>query len=70
MPQIQINQKYQMFDYFMEVPALENNRSIRVKVCQKAFLIFLGLKKTELRKKIQNNRNSIEDKRGKHKNRY
>ncbi len=59
-----------MFDYFLEVPSLENDRNIREKVCQKAFLNFLGLKKSELRKKIHNNRNNNEDNRGKHETRY
>jgi hypothetical protein len=58
-----------MFDYFLEVPSLENDRNIREKVCQKAFLNFLGLKKSELRKKIHN-RNNNEDNRGKHETRY
>jgi hypothetical protein len=62
--------KYQIFDYYFEVPSLDNNRSLRVKICQKAFLSFLGLKKSELRKKIQINRSNCEDNRGKHDSRY
>jgi len=57
-----------MFDYFIEVLD-SNNKSVRKKVCQKAFLNLLALKKSELRKKIQVNRGDSEDNRGKHNNR-
>ena len=53
MPRIQIQKiKYNMFSYYMEVPSLSDDNNIRIKVCQKDFLNFLGLKKSGLRKKF------------------
>jgi hypothetical protein len=64
----QKSNKYKMFEYFIEVPDV-NNKTIREKVCQKAFLNLLALKKSELRKKIQIDRRNSDDNRGKHNNR-
>ncbi len=44
----------------------EYEKSIRVKVCQKAFLNIFVLKRSALRKKILKNRSIAEDLRGKH----
>jgi hypothetical protein len=59
-----------MFDYFLEVPSLENDRNIREKSMSKSVSQFFGAEKSELRKKIHNNRNNNEDNRGKHETRY
>ncbi len=64
----QKSNKYKLFEYFIEVPDV-NNKTIREKVCQKAFLNLLALKKSELRKKIQIDRRNSDDNRGKHNNR-
>ncbi len=68
LPQIKKN-KYKVFNYFIECPTFINEKNIREKVCQKAFLNFLGLNKSELRKKIQIDRKNLKDNRGTHENR-
>jgi hypothetical protein len=59
-----------MYEYYIEVPSLENNKVIRDKICQKAFLNFFDLKRSEIRTKIQLDRDNSSDNRGKHKRRY
>lgn len=57
----------QSFRYFVEI--IKNDRPIEIVVCQKAFLCFLGIKKSRLRRKIINDRSDYVDKRGQHSSR-
>ncbi len=52
LPQIKTNKtKYQMFDYFLEVPSLENDRNIREKSMSKSVSQFFGAQKKWIKKK-------------------